>query len=125
MADSQISVICCLGIKHVSHLVGPNVHTVTSVLSEETKLSPIQFLFCSTSKPVECQDLLLKVLVHLLEGDLYTYCRRPAVFFLLYLILPLQSSSTISDYPLLPQNPFTSVSFRKLAAPDMVIYIYI
>ena len=91
------------------------MHTATSVFfSQETKLPPIWLLFSSTGDPVECQERLQKVLVHL--GKTFFYCWRPALFCLLYLIRPLQSSNTDLDYPPLPQNPFLSISFTKVKA---------
>lgn len=91
------SVIRCLGIKHVSHLAQPNAYTVTSaLLREETKLPPLWLLFRSSFRR-SC-SVFRRRPSHVLQ--------KPALFFLLWLLLPPQPSSTVFDYPLLPQNPF-------------------
>lgn len=117
MAESQISVIRCLGIKHVSYLAGPNMHTVTSVSSARRQKCLLFGFFSLAQVNLWNVRSFFRRSWFIFEKT-FMYCWRPAVFCLLYLILPLQSSNTDVDYPPLPQNPFLSISFTKVKAPQ-------
>ena len=69
------------------------MQTVTSVFfSQETKLPPIWLLFSSTGEPVEYQELLQKVLVHLRE-DFYLLLEASSL-----LLILSHSSPSVSQY---------------------------
>lgn len=105
LAASQVCVVYFLGIKHASHLVGPNMHTVTLVLLKEMKQPSLGSLAQFLSQGAG--DSVSSISTSYQQKESFIPCAGSQVrfFFCPLLPPPLLFFLHCFDYPLLPQTP--------------------